>query len=371
MRVIDILEARKNPDVNYKTAVNDHILNHLDNAEILSGTNETNSFVSFTSIDKLGVNPQSEHNTPLGIYAYPSSYIENSVGPERTMSRLPFAGDSKYANIFSVKGNIINLDLLEKSQIDQYYQKLDLFLIKFYGRSKIKSYIKYCGPDANVQTDAGIFWYVTYEIANDLATSGRIKGKTPVVWNYLFRKILGIDGFIDPGLGIIHKNEPTQVVFFSKSAIYNIDRVYNKYSKDHIDSRKRAGEWNKVSQSNVKSLNYAKLVDSLLVDPRLIQYVKPTSTLSQQEVRDLQNIAIAHGAYKLGLYWNPEPKQVELLIKENPLNILYFKNPSTDLMNLALKYANSSSQRLRIADKFMHHPAVVALRKQQQNSWFG
>ena len=364
MRVIDILEARKNPDVNYKTAVNDHILNHLDNAEILSGTNEKNSFVSFTSIDKLGINPKSIYQiTPLGIYAYPSSYIENIVGSEKSMIMLPFAGDSEYANIFSGKGNIINLELLEKSQINQYYQKLDELLRKFYGRSNIKSFISFSKHEAKVQTDAGIFWQVTYEIANDLAISGKVKGKTTAVWNYLFRKILGIDGFIDPGLGIIHKNEPTQVVFFSKSAIYNIDRVYNKYSKDHIDSRKRAGEWNKVSQSNVKSLNYAKLVDSLLVDPRLIQYVKPTSTLSQQEVRDLQNIAIAHGAYKLGLYWNPEPKQVELLIKENPLNILYFKNPSTDLMNLALKYANVT-QQIQIGNKFTYHPAVVALRKQ-------
>ena len=61
-------EARRNPELNPKTSINQEIQDYVD-----SSTEP--AFVSFTSLDKLGINPNSVHKTPIGIYAFPASYV--------------------------------------------------------------------------------------------------------------------------------------------------------------------------------------------------------------------------------------------------------------------------------------------------------
>jgi hypothetical protein len=69
MKISDIItEKRKFPEQNPKTSINQQIIDIYADAPMLND-NETNCFVSFTHIDKLGVNPNSQHDTPLGIYA--------------------------------------------------------------------------------------------------------------------------------------------------------------------------------------------------------------------------------------------------------------------------------------------------------------
>ena len=43
-------------------------------------------YISFVAIDKIGINPQTTYNTPMGVYTYPLEYVlvEESV---------PFRGD--------------------------------------------------------------------------------------------------------------------------------------------------------------------------------------------------------------------------------------------------------------------------------------
>jgi hypothetical protein len=48
----------------------------------------------------------------------------------------------------------------------------------------------------------------------------------PNKWNALFRGI-GVDGVVDPGLGIIHANEPTQAVFFSTTKLEIVKQLNN------------------------------------------------------------------------------------------------------------------------------------------------
>ena len=129
-------EARKNPELNPKISVNQEIISHLDNAKKLSGTAVKNSFVSFTQIDKLGINPSSKYDTPLGIYSYPAEYVEKQTGKDKPMSTLPFAGSSPFANIFSVRGNIVDLNNLSNRDLQQYYEKLSNFYAEFKGFKK-------------------------------------------------------------------------------------------------------------------------------------------------------------------------------------------------------------------------------------------
>jgi hypothetical protein len=233
-----IQEARKNPDQNPKVSVNARLLDYYSNAKTL-GYNRKNAFVSFTEIDKLGINPKSSYNTPLGIYAYPMSYVLDSVGSHHTMDLLPFSGDTPYANMFSLKGsvssNIIIAENFSDNDLDKYYQKL----YKLY-----KAYIPQLGDFINTSFDnakipgwaAGRLWYVTKELAETIS-----KGSAPKIWNAIFRK-LGIDAFIDDtNLAIIHSNEPTQMVVFNPRIIKDVKRVYNKYSPSYMEQAQNFG----------------------------------------------------------------------------------------------------------------------------------
>jgi len=57
-----------------------------------------NLYVSLTSIQKLGINPQSNFSTPIGIYSYPAEYAATTG-----ISKLPFAAAQPFIQVFSAK----------------------------------------------------------------------------------------------------------------------------------------------------------------------------------------------------------------------------------------------------------------------------
>lgn len=271
MRAIDFIqEARRNPEQNPKISVNEYIEQALAQAEPLSGTGFKNLFVSFTKLPKLGINPQSHYNTPIGIYAYPAEYVIEKTtqygnkSSTFSMRSLPFAGNQPWANIFraSTGANIIDLDTLTQKEYNDYCEKLIYLLTKIGSKFRgivevldrplaeaIVLDLKYKSDvRAKVASYGGKLWYITYFISDN------IPGKKSVVWTSLFRQ-LGIDGFVDLDNGIIHPSEPTQAVFFGSNAINLLSTVPNKYSPSLIVSRKRLGQdRHEIFATNMKTL---------------------------------------------------------------------------------------------------------------------
>lgn len=276
---------------------------------------DPHAFVHFSDLDKLGINPQSSFNTPIGIYGYP---LEAFDIEDIIKGNVPFAGDRHYIHIFSVKpeyrdsvvflsrdGSAINddsdkeyenraraiqdeaeiaqqeladknrkiyqdieaaindfIDILERSEnkvhkivggiLGSNYQNLDfaIEMIKSVAADKenkttnqvssarklldfiiiaqdemgknLKKRMNFLDQRAAIassdhRTRFGEYWNAT-----------RLKNrKNPQKW----AKTLvgdGIVGVVDYGSGIIHSNEPTQAVFFSKKFIDHIGTVPNK-----------------------------------------------------------------------------------------------------------------------------------------------
>jgi hypothetical protein len=237
-------EARRNPEQNPKVSVNQAIQNQLDNTGDKVGGNQTypesgikNLFVSFTEIEKLGINPGSTYKTPLGIYAYPAEYVlEQSTGGKTMKSSVPFAGDQPWVNIFKSRGNIVNLSSMDQTEAEKYYRLITGNIVSSDYLNELirRSYDEANFPDRT----GGEFWYVTLKIAEHIARRKSI----PVsrAWNGLFRNI-GIDGCVDEGVGIIHESEPTQAVFFSSEAVELVERVANKYAPDEVHQKREQG----------------------------------------------------------------------------------------------------------------------------------
>lgn len=280
MLVSSILnEVRRNVSLNPKVSVNSVIRREYEKAEQLS-IGIKNSFVSFTRIEKLGINPMSRFNTPLGIYCYPSEYVlsETSTnnGDVLSMLSLPFAGGSPYCNIFSVGGNILRIDNMDSAMYWEYIEGIKNVLESSYSDvsgviGEFERIINNSYDQALFKKlDGGRFWYILMKLSEFI---GNVRGtKSPIIWNKLFRDI-GVDGVVDMGIGIIHSAEPTQAVFFRLGVINNIKRIDNKYSKSVMDAKVRYGKGNLDSISSLKTQDEEEKIRSVIDNPFLINYV--------------------------------------------------------------------------------------------------
>jgi hypothetical protein len=257
MRYSEIIaEARRRSDVNLTIPVNAWINNYFREVE-QKGDSAGNSvvlnlFVSLTSIPKLGINPTSRYNTPIGIYAYPAEYVIQKVGRKLPLNKLPFAGDEPWVNIFRVSenSNVINLYEVTEDMYNEYCQRFVEILSKRYTNytnfplettnKVVVRFKEEAKTAARVTTPGGKLWYVSMAVSQEINTLYRGKTRS-VTWNKLFRDV-GIDGFIDMGQGIIHPSEPTQAVFFSMKPIRVLDRVQNKYSPDTREKEQFKGQ---------------------------------------------------------------------------------------------------------------------------------
>lgn len=228
-----IVEKRKNPKQNPKTPIRDVLKKRREETtDTILGV--INLFASFTKKDKLGINPRLDvnyNNTPLGIYAYNADYILDRVKDDESMAKLPYAGNSAYINIFNVQGNIINLGTITESEVKTYYKRI---IDNITGVETFNEIIDRLNKYEKLPINEE-FWAVTQAVALKMAEDTKTKYER--FWNTVFRTI-GIDGAIDPGLGIIFEKseEPNQAVFFSLKPIQNNERHLNKYQTKNIDT---------------------------------------------------------------------------------------------------------------------------------------
>ncbi|MGA1049464.1 MAG: hypothetical protein ACO3UU_15785, partial [Minisyncoccia bacterium] len=255
MKTIEIIEARKYPELNPKVSINQYIRQAYDAAAQLPNTNLKNLFVSFVAVPKLGINPRSKFNTPLGIYAYPAGYVMVRAGDDRVMRHsLPYAGEQPYAAVLSAGGNIIDIRRMSANDEELFYDKLrefakrlpkinfDIYIPDGIAKdwpSILELCIKLAPDRAKFKNlPGGRLWYVTYRFSNYY---GPNYGQNSIVtWNKLFRSI-GVDGVVDDGAGIIHEAEPTQAVFFSLAPLRVLGIVDNKYSPETIKTQQQRG----------------------------------------------------------------------------------------------------------------------------------
>jgi hypothetical protein len=162
--------------------------------------NPENIFVTFTAIDKVGINPKSGYDTPLGIYFYPLNYVvENEMN-------VPFAGDKPYINVceFTRPDKILHMT-------DDVNNQKGLELLNVFPQEEVDVAIESLENNYELRSNYSKLWLVTREMAFH----------KPVLWNANLRKC-EIDGFVDHNTKTIHGNEPTQGVVFTGTALRRI-----------------------------------------------------------------------------------------------------------------------------------------------------
>lgn len=208
-----ISELRREPDKNPKVkAGHEGAVEYL---ESLPPEQLSKVGVSMTEIDKLGINPRSKHNTPLGVYFYPADYYLHT---KRNLESLPYQEDVDYIQIFTWNTDRI-LDVSNLTH-EQYKHDLKLLSDEF-GLDYLKKLAE--GQRPLVDTSGGRLWMFMWLIANDVLNP-------PVVWNKIIKDVLGYDVVTDfQGRGIIHHAEPYQGFVTNTKVIKVLDRIPKKY----------------------------------------------------------------------------------------------------------------------------------------------
>ncbi len=309
MQLFNVLaEARKNPVANPKTSPNEIIAKYA---------NDSSRYVNMAKIPKLGVNPKSDFLTPIGICAYPIAYVHSVIKDDFSLKGLPFAGDSKYVNIFQARGNLVAVDKMSKSQEQQYYTEL-MDLDPMVGTyedwiKQIDTHIFDAPTETIHNSPGGRFWYVTMKLSEYVAETA--KQTSGVVWNKILR-LLGIDGVTDDGVGILGENEPHQAIFLTINAVYNNFQMENKYAPAVLATRGNAKHTNIANRNRIQA-RMPTPQPGVNRDEQLVDHILRHNDVEMIDTLRSRNARL-------------------LLLKRRPTMISEFPNPSAEEQYTAL-----------------------------------
>ena len=193
---------------------------------------------TMTNINKVGVNPRSEYETPLGVYFYP---LTNEMYKSLINNNLPFASESENVSLVRLKDVQTSkwLRVTDKNQsID--LEKLQMKAYKFLQDSNknilgggnmtldetIDEWDNWVRDGSKITNAASLFSYCVFLVQK---FDKKYKNASSAARGRRFNQILRHLGFIgvyDTGDGIIHPNEPAQLVALEPSA-YEVVASYN------------------------------------------------------------------------------------------------------------------------------------------------
>jgi hypothetical protein len=252
-----LLEARSNPDLNPKVSSYMVLRDYYRQ-------------VSFTKIPKLGVNPQTKFNTPLGIYAYPlreawEFYKANRKFGQALSKIFPYAADSPYMYLFRVKPGANICEMSEFNDTD--LRKAVLILKKIYeeevdSQFDFHEFYSSAKKDAKEASPIMYFWNATRWLSQWIYNTRKrteinrniseINKPEAIIWNRILRAT-GYDGFNDNSAeGYIHPNERLQAVILNPAQIEIVKAVENKHYMATMPTDAYLNEMFAISQEDME-----------------------------------------------------------------------------------------------------------------------
>ena len=229
---------------------------------------DKNYYIQFSSINKLGINPLSSFNTPLGIYSYP---LTSLIFDQLKNGQIAFASERKYIILFQPDANL-NLLYTSKDISDEdfeiyvnrlYLEKSTKYL-KINPNTQSDQFLKKIDEPSTIQkynnSNVGRLWAITYSLSKKQNIKFKEANKNTNMRSWCFLlKSLHIDGIVDDDdLGIIHPSEPTQAVFFSKTGLNIIKSLDNTETPEKINIRKMSQIIHKLYKDNPHLKNYKR-----------------------------------------------------------------------------------------------------------------
>lgn len=372
----NIKEARRNPELNPRVTRNEQIINAYNALTKRVGRNGIVA-VSMTELDKLGINPRSGYNTPIGVYAYDFDAFLPEFEETGSTSVFPFQGEAPYINFFTIEKSqeIVDLEFVEWEEIEDYRDSLISAMLRLGYDDSEESMGELeetlTGIEEHFSMPGKALWEMVHEASGLLAQSIKQKNKNwelvsvpnnvifgnedqqilaywkklfgseyskeklltisrnqktqllnklkkqfsksgvrsvdqieikkshvsakseSVLWNKLFREMY-IYAVVDNGLGIIHPNEPAQLVVLDPTIIENVVRIENKEQDSTTDSKEEDIRLQKLVDLFFKATAKKKVIVSLITG---IKGGLPVGKYDQNKVDFNEHIEDKNGNY--------------------------------------------------------------------------
>lgn len=325
MRYRELNEVRRNPDQNPKT----------DPISVLEKYNNYGYYMSYTAIDKLGLNPKSGYSTPIGIYSYPIiDGVISGIISAKNMTRVPYMGEAPYVWIFKPKNPDRGLIIGDYTG-DDY----DNDTAKLYNHINKKNtriagvfdeFREIAENESKHQTPAGYIWNVTRVLAKLLTGNESL--------SYYVGNILKIGDLVHVG---------------TETAIAKIVDVYpdeKEYSVLYPDGETIYVKFDEVSPtSNTKKdvplvdSKYSKLLNKLKSEINV--GVNATNPNAKTQLWNIIKVDEDYGTIVLQKFTGPQTINVsiERFLKANPKYKTYITE------SIVLEYQKNTTRANRDA----------------------
>ncbi len=429
-----LTEARRNPKQNPKTAPYYNFEQFNKSGFYVSFISDTKDFETLTKKEKddtredtpqLMFNFKTKFNTPVAVYSYSTLALYKEYPPTSESSeqifRPPFASEKKFAVLIqrtpecktlhtaSYKSSNLKSDLpkLRHDMLNAMKKKHG----EKYDETKAKDFfndiVAFGRGLSRTNRVASQIWNITrlscflleksWDAISEVlgkseeAAKAGLKNYTPkaTMWATIIRRNKGkkfyYDLVDDPGLSVLHPNEPIQSAFFSRKGFKVIKLIPNKdveYNRKHSSTKfaKSEGELETHIRrgkdiSGIPREKYPDLVRILtkkdkdkktLLDKKKMTQKLPPIVSKEILDKDLdyydQMVDVDHNTLMLSLARNISPKEVrdflidhpELKFSQEDLNNLVQRRPQ----NLsAILHLNPSSKT--IIDVIEHDPINI------------
>ncbi len=177
-------------------------------------------FVTFTTLEKVGINPKNAFSTPIGVYAYSLKDLwkDWEAGDDF------FGKDRPYVNLLRLKTDEV-LDI-ESYKVNQ--KDLDFLRARYKGNILFEDLVNMFTKDEHSiyhsKNDGDILWKLSEAVA--LSQSGDNEKSFTAKWNKLLRD-MGYKAIIDKQ-STIHLLQSSQAVFLESSSYDLVASFYHK-----------------------------------------------------------------------------------------------------------------------------------------------
>ena len=217
--MIKLTEIINEIDLQHRKSVVDQLSKYKDDASY---------FITFTAIEKVGINPKTQYSTPVGVYAYQLKDIFDDLSDKNYV----FGIDKPFINVIKlITSRVMDIENYTNKEID--LKKLKLIYEKEFNKS-FKELVSQFDENPHlmypIDTDGkyvyGLMNYISLYVQEQ---SGSVT-KSMTYFNKLIRQ-LGYDVVFDK-TGTVHLLEPSQAIFLLPSSYKVVDRIINKdYNK--------------------------------------------------------------------------------------------------------------------------------------------
>lgn len=239
-----LYERRSHPDKNIR-------LTPIEQLKALRESHGSGLFVSFTMAfgkenqrsplgPKLGINPKSDFETPIGIYCYPIDIVieytemegfDDFLGTSNGGLQAPFTGNESWEKLWVFYADDTHELSPTLSQEDYELSLRRLPDITGLDEETVSEAIangKRVALALGFNIPCVYLWFTTRRLAKYTTTDNFI-----TKWNYYLRR-LGYTVVNDPGLGFIHNHEETQAVVLDPRVIRVVDVVNRHDGMDQM-----------------------------------------------------------------------------------------------------------------------------------------